>query len=166
MSAEVAAVPRVSRSALLLGAALSVGACDKHEEATMQPVGASSVRPTQNSAMPNTQVLPTAERNTQMAGSSLFPQPQIVPPDNPSQPVLEQPTQSTQPGPNAVPTDGAHPSVRPRPEGARAASRASGAHPSVRPRPPSPQEELEQLLVGASGAGRYGAPPFVEWDEV
>lgn len=157
MDAELSPVMRVSRAAMWLGAALSVGACDKPNESPTLPVSATPVNATQNGATPNAQqVLPTTVTNTQPVGQQqLFPQPQLVPQENPQQQVLGQPTQPTQPDPNAVPAYGGPPPVRPQDNIGSTAARYG-----IAPPPPNGPNDP------GSHARRYGAPALVEWDEV
>jgi hypothetical protein len=156
MDAELSPVMRVSRAAMWLGAALTVGACDKHSESSTLPVSSTPMNATQNGAMPNTQVLPTTVNIAQPVGQQqLFPQPQLVEQENPQQQVLGQPTQPTQPAPNVLPAYGGPPPVRPRDTIGSMATRYG--------RPPVPPQGPND---SGSHARRYGAPALVEWDEV
>jgi hypothetical protein len=153
MNADLSPVLRVSRAAMWLGAALSVGACDKPNESSTLPVNATPVNTPQPSTQPNTQVLPTTVNNApQPVGQQqLFPQPQLVPQESPQQQIVGQPTP---PEPNAVPAYGGPPPVRPQDTIGSTAARYGIAPPPQGPNDPG------------SHARRYGAPALVEWDEV
>lgn len=156
MSADLAPVLRATRAAMWLGAALSVGACEKPSESQTLPVTATPVNAQQGTPTPNTQVLPTTTTNTQVGQQQLFPQPQLVPQENPQQQVLGQPTQNAQPDPNAVPAYGGPPPVRPQDTIGSTGARY-GIAPLVPPSGPNDP---------GSHARRYGAPALVEWEEV
>lgn len=160
MSAEVAPVQRVSRAAMVLGAALTasaIAACDQ-PAANSAPTQAapnaapSTAAPTNTAQAP--QVLPTTVEPAQQQ-PQLIPQVQVAPQQPTAQQQILGQANPSQPDPAAMIARYGAP-AGPNDHGAQV--RRYGAPPRIDP-PTGPNDP-------GAHARRYGAPALVAWDEV
>lgn len=155
MSAELAPVQRVTRAAMILGAALTasaMAACDQPApQSAPSAAPPTTVTPSNTAQAP--QVLPTTVEPAQQQ-PQLIPQVQVAPQQPTAQQQIVGQPDLTQVGMAAAARYGAPP-VGPDDHGAQV--RRYGAPPRVDPQP-GPNDP-------GAHARRYGAPAFVEWDE-